>query len=62
MNTSDLHKFYKQFRADLKEGFVANTELGREIYIKKKLGGLPEGTIREITESLKIYLDEEDNN
>ena len=62
MNTSDLQIFYEQFRADFEEGFIADTELGMEIYVKKKLGGLPEQNIQEIIEALKKYLDEEDNN
>jgi len=58
MNNSDMDKFYQQYKADLMDGFVSSTD----IYVRRKLGGLPEQTIKDIIEELENRLKNDNSN
>jgi len=58
MNISDLDKFYQQYKIDFKKGFVVTTD----IYVRRKLGGLPEQSIKDIIEELEKRLKDDNTN
>lgn len=58
MNISELDRFYSQFKADKIDGFVSSID----IYVRKKLGGLPEESIKEIIEELENRLKDDNSN
>ena len=49
MNVLEMTKFYEQYKADQRDGFVSNTK----VYVERKLGALPKENIDEIVEELE---------
>ena len=52
LSTSDMLKFYKQYKADRRDGFASNIDL----YVKSRLIGLSKKDIEEIIKELKSLI------
>ena len=52
LSTSEMLKFYDQYKADKKDGFISNIDL----YVERKLIGLSKKDIKEIVKELKSLI------
>jgi len=58
LSTSEMLKFYDQYKADKKDGFVSDVE----IYVEKMLIGLTKEDIEEIKKELKSLIQNDNTN
>jgi len=55
LSTSEMLKFYEQYKADQQDGFVSNIDT----YVERMLIGLSKKDIKEIKEELKSLIQDD---
>ena len=58
MTTSEMIKFYNEYKADQLDGFVSNIKS----YVESKLKGLTKEEIKDIIEDLEILIQDDNTN